>query len=68
MQLEGLGQLKKIHLIGTRTRNLPACSMVPQQTTLLGAPIAFSKASNTKLYTNLLSRVVLYYMHMDGEA
>jgi hypothetical protein len=32
--LEGLGQLKKIHLIGTRPRDLPACSMVPQPTTL----------------------------------
>jgi hypothetical protein len=32
--LEGLGQLKKIHLIGTRTRDLPACSIVPQPTTL----------------------------------
>jgi hypothetical protein len=34
VRLEGLGQLKKIHLIGTRTRNLPACSIVPQPTTL----------------------------------
>jgi hypothetical protein len=30
VRLEGLGQLKKIHLIGTRTRDLPACSIVPQ--------------------------------------
>jgi hypothetical protein len=38
--LEGLGQLKKkIHLIGTRTHDLPACSIVPQQTTLLRAPL-----------------------------
>jgi hypothetical protein len=34
VRLEGLGQLKKIHLIGTRTRDLPACSIVPQPTTL----------------------------------
>jgi hypothetical protein len=35
MWLEGLGQLKKrIHLIGTRTRDLPTCSIVPQPTTL----------------------------------
>jgi hypothetical protein len=34
MRLEELGQLKKIHLIGTRTRDLPACSVVPQPTTL----------------------------------
>jgi hypothetical protein len=26
MRLEELGKLKKIHLIGTRTRDLPACS------------------------------------------
>jgi hypothetical protein len=39
VRLEGLGNLKKIHLIGTRTRNLPACSIVPQSTTLPRAPI-----------------------------
>jgi hypothetical protein len=27
VRLEGLGKLKKIHLIGTRTRDLPACSI-----------------------------------------
>jgi hypothetical protein len=32
VRLEGLGQLKKIHLIGTRTRDLPACRLVPQPT------------------------------------
>jgi hypothetical protein len=31
---EGLGKLKKINLSGTRTRDLPACSIVPQPTTL----------------------------------
>jgi hypothetical protein len=34
VQLEELGKLKKIKFIGTRTRDLPACSTVPQQTTL----------------------------------
>jgi hypothetical protein len=38
VRLEGLGQLKKIHLIGTWTRDLPACSIVPQPTTLPCAP------------------------------
>jgi hypothetical protein len=38
MRLEGLGQLKKIHLIGIRTRDLPACNIVPQPTTLPRAP------------------------------
>jgi hypothetical protein len=27
---EGLGKLEKIHLIGTRSRDLPVCSIVPQ--------------------------------------
>jgi hypothetical protein len=34
VRLEGLGQLKKVHLMGTRTRDLPVCSIVPQPTTL----------------------------------
>jgi hypothetical protein len=30
VRLEGLGKLKKfIHLIGSRTRDFPACSLVP---------------------------------------
>jgi hypothetical protein len=36
--LEVLGKLKKIHLIGTQTRELPACSIVPEPATLLHAP------------------------------
>jgi hypothetical protein len=37
VRLEGLGQLKKKSngLIGIRSRDLPACSIVPQATTLL---------------------------------
>jgi hypothetical protein len=31
---EGLGKFEKIHLIGTRSRDLPACSIVPQPTML----------------------------------
>jgi hypothetical protein len=39
VRLEGLGQLKNSNdLIGTRTRDLPACSIVPQPTTLPHAP------------------------------
>jgi hypothetical protein len=35
VRLEGLGQLKNSKdLIGTPTRNLPACSIVSQETTL----------------------------------
>jgi hypothetical protein len=36
---EILGKLKKIHLIETRTRDIPACSTVAQPTTLPLAPI-----------------------------
>jgi hypothetical protein len=43
--LEGFGQLKKIHLIGTRTRDLPACSIVPQPTTLPRAPTVIPKGN-----------------------
>jgi hypothetical protein len=35
VRLEGLSQLKKIRLIGNRTRDLPALSIVPQTPTLL---------------------------------
>jgi hypothetical protein len=36
VRLEGLGKLEKENndLIGTRTRDLPACSIVPEPTTL----------------------------------
>jgi hypothetical protein len=39
VRLEGLSKLKKSTLSGTRTGDLPACSIVPQPTTLLRAPI-----------------------------
>jgi hypothetical protein len=38
MQLEGLGKLKKSTSSRTRTGDLPACSIVPQPTTLPRAP------------------------------
>jgi hypothetical protein len=38
VRMEGLGKLKKIHLIGIRSRDLPACNIVPQPTTLPRAP------------------------------
>jgi hypothetical protein len=41
VRLEGLSNLKKIHLIGIRSRGLPACSIVPQPTTLPHAPILY---------------------------
>jgi hypothetical protein len=39
VQLEGLSKLKKVHLIKTGTRDLPACSIVPQPTMLPCGPI-----------------------------
>jgi hypothetical protein len=40
MRLEGLRQLKKVNdFIGNRTRDLPACSTVPQPTTLPRVPV-----------------------------
>jgi hypothetical protein len=38
VRLEGLGKLKKSTSSGTRTDDLPACSIVPQPTTLPRAP------------------------------
>jgi hypothetical protein len=39
MGLEGLGKLKKSYdVIGNQTRDLPACSIVPQPTALPRAP------------------------------
>jgi hypothetical protein len=41
VRLEGLGKLKKSNdLIGNRTRDLPACSILPQTTTLPRAPLS----------------------------
>jgi hypothetical protein len=40
VRLEGSDQLKNPNgLVGNRTRDLPACSIVPQPTTLPHAPI-----------------------------
>jgi hypothetical protein len=42
VRLEGLGKLKKFTLSGTRTGDLPACSVVPQPTTLPRAPRSYT--------------------------
>jgi hypothetical protein len=39
VRLEGLGKLKKSTSSGTRTGDLPACSIVPQPTVLTRAPV-----------------------------
>jgi hypothetical protein len=42
LRLEGLGKLKKkIHLIGTRTRDLPACIIVSQPTALPDSAVVY---------------------------
>jgi hypothetical protein len=50
VRLEGLGQLQNVHLIGTRSRDLPACSIVPQQTTLPRAPSIMLIAVNSEKF------------------
>jgi hypothetical protein len=45
--LEGLRKSKKIHLTRTRTRRIPACSILPQPTTLLHAPLISEEKSKT---------------------
>jgi hypothetical protein len=45
--------MKKFHLIGTRTRDLPACSIVPQPTTLPRAPLTQGGVDMTRYYVKL---------------
>jgi hypothetical protein len=49
MQQEELGKLKEIsnELIGNRTRDRPACSIVPQPTTLPRTPFYGNSPSNS---------------------
>jgi hypothetical protein len=50
--MEGLGQLKKSNdLIRNRTRDFPACSIVPQPTTLPRSPHTKSRPDFTPLPT-----------------
>jgi hypothetical protein len=61
MRLEGLGLLKKIDLIEIRTRDLPACSIMPQRTTLPRVPVDYLNndkfqsvsRSSTQTFTNI---------------
>jgi hypothetical protein len=62
MRLVGLGKLKKkqIHITGTRTRNLEACSIVPQPIMLPRAPDQCSVSSDLHIRrTRLLSKQCL---------
>jgi hypothetical protein len=48
--LEGLGKLKKLNnLTGTRTRDLPDCSIAPQPSTLPRAPVIRAGNTTSKL-------------------
>jgi hypothetical protein len=63
MWLGGLGKLKEIHLIGTWTRDLPACSIVPQPTTLPCAPDASVKTVilDLALHLRLLKPLTIFW-------
>jgi hypothetical protein len=55
VRLEGLSKLKeKIRLIGTRTRDLPACSIVPQPTTLPSTPNINRTTANVQKVSNCI--------------
>jgi hypothetical protein len=60
LRLEELGKLKIIHLIGTRTRDLPACSKVPQPSTLPRAP-SYQLSDSLIACGNSLGNCVEYY-------
>jgi hypothetical protein len=60
VRLEGLGQLKKIHLIRTQTRDLLACSIVPQPTTLPRAP---KVDKSIRIYGLLYKRAIKIRLH-----
>jgi peroxiredoxin len=56
VRLEGLGKLKKkIHLIGTPTNDLPACSTVPQLTML---PHAMLNKGIKKIVNNVALKLL----------
>jgi hypothetical protein len=59
VRLEGLGQLKISTSSGTRTGDLPACSIVPQPTTLPRAPIRFSPVGYYEVYNLSLFNIYL---------
>jgi hypothetical protein len=64
VRLEWLGPLIKIHLIGTRTPDLPVCSIVPQPTTLPHAP---SYASFCVFCQNKESRLKIISINLTTE-
>jgi hypothetical protein len=57
---EGLGKLEKIYLIGTRSLDLPVCSLVPQ-------PLRYRVPLDLPLKEPQLSRLVEVYGSWDYE-
>jgi hypothetical protein len=66
VRLEGFGKLKKMHLIGTRTGDLPACSLVPQPTSLPRAPCYKSKCFIFRPHSLFTHFVWLTYLEVVG--
>jgi hypothetical protein len=68
--VEGLNKLKKkIHLIGTRTRDRPACSIVPEPTTLRHTPFhTLTYYKSVQVATELNNRSITYVStHLEGK-
>jgi hypothetical protein len=59
--------IEKVHLIGNRTRDLQACSIVPQPTTLPLAPYLIVTAKNYPRYMHVCytGRPILTYIWKD---
>jgi hypothetical protein len=55
VRLEGLVKLKKVYLIGARTSGLPACSTMPEPTTL---PRAHNSRKFFKTYKTVCDSVM----------
>jgi hypothetical protein len=60
VQLEGLG-----HLIGTQTRYLPACRIVPQPSTLPRVQLVMFKKRKEKLTTFCACKMSLVFTDVD---
>jgi hypothetical protein len=61
VRLEGLGQLKKIHIIGTRTCDLLTCRIVPHPTTLSRAPLILCTFINILKYIKFKEHFTLMF-------
>jgi hypothetical protein len=64
VQLEDLGKLKKSTSSGTRTGELPACSIVPQPTTLPRAPV-FSSIHGFNILRRIFDKILYEVNNSD---